>query len=174
MVSLRSIMPRYFTPAELAATLAPVCLDLAARHARGEKIFVYASVIGADAGELPRLLVPEAASPPQDVGRDFNSMAPEIRFAGPSPRTSVYSIGAIAYEMLTLESPKENWQRIVPACTPARRPRRAGLSPSWLAGYGRTPRPDVLYCRTALCTTDPDLPWAERPIFATYANDRSR
>jgi hypothetical protein len=86
---------------EAIAVVVPVCLDLAERHARGEKLYVHPSSIAPGADGLarvnPRLsLVPTNPS-------DKYCLAPELlRTLEPGDAcSSVYSIGGILYEMVT-------------------------------------------------------------------------
>lgn len=84
---------------EVVAILVPLCSDLAARHARGERFFVTPSSIRFAIGSPTTLL---QNAPPPDLPRDRACMPPEARTgSGGDARSTVFSIGAIAYEMLT-------------------------------------------------------------------------
>ena len=81
--------------------IVPLCVELKARHERGEKLYVHASCIvaGADGGatiDAAKALVPTNA-------KDRACTAPELH-ATLSPgdaRASVFAIGAILYEAVT-------------------------------------------------------------------------
>jgi hypothetical protein len=94
---------RRFHLAEVVAIVVPICTDLAARHAAGEELFVHASSIGAGPDGVPRY-VPELGHARPSDPADKAAVAPEI-LAGsqPTPRSSVFALGAIVYEMLTLK-----------------------------------------------------------------------
>jgi hypothetical protein len=86
---------------EAIAVVVPVCLDLQERHARGEKLYVHPSAIAPSSDGLPRLhpglaLVPTHA-------HDKHCLAPELqRTLEPGDAcSSVYSVGAMLYEMVT-------------------------------------------------------------------------
>jgi hypothetical protein len=87
--------------AEAIAVIVPVCLDLQERHARGERLLVHPSSIapGADGIARPD---PSLTQPPTHVF-DRHCLAPELRrtLEPGDACASVYSVGAILYEMLT-------------------------------------------------------------------------
>jgi hypothetical protein len=92
---------RRFSLDEAIAIVVPVCLDLQERHARGEKLYVHPSAIAPGADGLAKLnpglaLVPTHA-------HDKHCLAPELqRTLEPGDTcSSVYSVGAILYEMVT-------------------------------------------------------------------------
>ena len=86
---------------EAIAVIVPVCLDLKERHGRGEKLYVHPSAIAPSPDGLARVstrlsLVPTGA-------HDKHCLAPELqRTLEPGDAcSSVYSVGAILYEMVT-------------------------------------------------------------------------
>jgi len=109
MVTLRSLIDQRidsnqrFKLGEVVAIVVPLCTELAALHAKGETVYVHASAIGAGADGQARLIPTLATSKPAD-GRDAASIAPELASSAPNPRSSVFGIGAIVYEMLTLKT----------------------------------------------------------------------
>jgi len=89
-----------FSLREVVAVLVPLCADLVTRHARGETFFLHPGVIRFDNGPVTIDLA--AAQKPPTGHHDRACMAPEQRQGkGGDARSSVFSIGAIAYEMLT-------------------------------------------------------------------------
>ncbi len=86
---------------EAVAVLVPVCLDLNERHARGERLYVHPSAIAPGADGLARLDTALALVPTQ--GSDKHCLAPELqRTLEPGDAcSSVFSVGAILYEMVT-------------------------------------------------------------------------
>jgi hypothetical protein len=86
---------------EAVAVIVPVCMDLAERHKRGEKLYVHPSAIAPGADGLARLN-PKLAVVPTNP-RDKHCLAPELqRTLEPGDAvSSVYSVGAILYEMVT-------------------------------------------------------------------------
>ncbi len=89
---------------EAIAVIVPVCLDLKERHGRGEKLYVHPSAIAPSPDGLARVntrlsLVPTTA-------HDKHCLAPELqRTLEPGDAcSSVYSVGAILYEMVTGQS----------------------------------------------------------------------
>jgi len=86
---------------EAIAVIVPLCLDLKDRHERGEKVYVHPSAVAPDASGLAKLN-PKLALVPTNP-RDRHCLAPELQSTlepGDS-RASVYSLGAILYEMVT-------------------------------------------------------------------------
>jgi hypothetical protein len=83
------------------AVLVPVCVDLKARHDRGEMLYVHPSAIASGPDGMMRIH-PALAVPPS-VARDRASLAPELvktNGAG-NARASVFAIGAMLYEAVT-------------------------------------------------------------------------
>jgi hypothetical protein len=86
---------------EAIAVIVPVCLELQSRHKGGERLFVHPSCISAGADGVPRLDAPAGALPGHAFDR--HCIAPELqRSLEPGDAcSSVYSVGAILYEMVT-------------------------------------------------------------------------
>ncbi|MCS6900781.1 MAG: hypothetical protein RMJ98_14670 [Myxococcales bacterium] len=92
-----------YTLAEATAILVPLCVDLAQHHEAGQEFFLTPSVIRVEGG-VPRLNLMLARGAPT-LPRDRNCLAPEERQGKPgNARASVFSVGAILYEMVTGES----------------------------------------------------------------------
>jgi hypothetical protein len=107
--SLRSEMDRRraqttaFTLKEAVAIVVPLCTDIAERHARGERLFVHPSSIVLTGGVYPQVS-PDLSRMPPAVPRDRSCLAPEEKHGQPGDvRASVFSVGAILYELLTGE-----------------------------------------------------------------------
>ena len=86
---------------EAVAVIVPVCMDLNERHARGERVYVHPSAIAPGADGLARLNPALALLPTQTF--DKHCLAPELqRTLEPGDAcSSVFSVGAMLYEMLT-------------------------------------------------------------------------
>jgi hypothetical protein len=86
---------------EAMAILVPVCVDLQARHANGDRLYVHPSCIVPHLDGLARVAPELAVVPTQH--RDRYCLAPEqLRALEPGDAcSSVFSLGAILYEMLT-------------------------------------------------------------------------
>jgi hypothetical protein len=86
---------------EAIAVIVPVCLDLKERHDRGEMLYVHPSAIAPSSDGLARLN-PRIALVPTNA-HDKHCLAPELqRTLEPGDAcSSVYSIGAMLYEMVT-------------------------------------------------------------------------
>ena len=86
---------------EAVAVIVPVALDLQERHTRGERLYVHPSAIAPGADGLARLN-PKLAVVPTNQ-HDKHCLAPELqRTLEPGDAiSSVYSLGAILYEMVT-------------------------------------------------------------------------
>jgi hypothetical protein len=84
---------------EAIAVIVPICLELQERHARGERLLVHPSCIAPGEDGVPRLV---AQTPPSSTF-DRHCLAPELqRELEPGDAcASVYSVGAILYEMVT-------------------------------------------------------------------------
>jgi len=108
MVTLRTLIDQRiksgqrFKLGEVVALVVPICTELASLHAKGEAVYVHASAVGAGADGAPRLIRALATSKPTE-GRDATSIAPELASSAPTSRSSVFGVGAIVYEMLTLQ-----------------------------------------------------------------------
>ncbi len=86
---------------EAIAVVVPVCMDLQERHARGERLYVHPSAIAPGPDGIARLRTKLALLPTN--ASDRHCLAPELqRTLEPGDAcASVYSIGAILYEMVT-------------------------------------------------------------------------
>jgi hypothetical protein len=89
---------------EALAIVIPLCTELAREHAQGKNFFTFPSAIVIRPGSTPEIEHVAASAMPS-LPRDKSCLAPEER-AGKAggARASVFSIGAIFYEMLTSES----------------------------------------------------------------------
>jgi eukaryotic-like serine/threonine-protein kinase len=86
---------------EAIAVIVPLCLDLQARHARGEMLLVHPSAIAPGADGLARFDPALANAPSHPY--DASCLAPELMHGtvlGDACST-VFSLGAILYEMIT-------------------------------------------------------------------------
>ncbi len=107
MVSLRTLVDqrhaqgRRFSLDEAIAIIVPLCLDLKERHDRGELIYVHPSCVAPGADALARLQSQLAILPTNP--RDRACLAPELQrtLAPGNSRASVFSVGAILYELVT-------------------------------------------------------------------------
>jgi eukaryotic-like serine/threonine-protein kinase len=86
---------------EAVAVIVPVCLDLQTRHARSEKLYVHPSAIAPGTDGLARVNTRLSVVPTNAF--DKHCIAPELqRTLEPGDaRASVFSLGAILYEMVT-------------------------------------------------------------------------
>ncbi len=93
----------HFPLSEAVALLVPLCLELAGRHAAGESFVVHPSALRLEGG---RLRLPAGGEPPPALlPRDRACLAPEERRGGRGDeRASVFSVGAMLYELVTGES----------------------------------------------------------------------
>jgi hypothetical protein len=91
-----------YTLAEATAVLVPLCVDLAQHHDAGQEFFLTPSVVRIEGG-APRINLASAREAPT-LPRDKSCLAPEERQGKPgNARASVFSVGAILYEMVTGE-----------------------------------------------------------------------
>jgi hypothetical protein len=86
---------------EAMAVIVPLCMDLQQRHSRGERLYVHPSGIAPGGDGVARLDVRLAGFPTHP--HDRHCIAPELqRSQQPGDAcASVYSVGAILYEMVT-------------------------------------------------------------------------
>ena len=92
---------RRLTLDDAIAVLVPVCVDLKARHDRGETLYVHPSAIANGPDGLMRVH-PALAVPPTKAA-DKAALAPElVKASAPgNARASVFAIGAMLYEAVT-------------------------------------------------------------------------
>lgn len=83
------------------AVLVPVCVDLKARHDKGELLYVHPSAIASGPDGMMRIH-PALAVPPTQH-RDRAALAPElVKATSPgNARASVFAVGAMLYEAVT-------------------------------------------------------------------------
>lgn len=107
--SLRSEMERRraqgkaFSIKEAVNIIVPLCVEVAQRHSGGDRMFVHpSSIVLTGPGQVQ--IAAELASMPPTLDRDRACLAPEEKHgeAGDA-RSSVFTIGAIFYELLTNE-----------------------------------------------------------------------
>ncbi|HMJ52171.1 MAG TPA: hypothetical protein VK540_08845 [Polyangiaceae bacterium] len=94
---------RAFSIKEAVNVIVPLCVEVAQRHGRGERLFVHpSSIMLTGTGQVQ--IATELANTPPMLDRDRACLAPEERHgqAGDA-RSSVFTIGAIFYELLTNE-----------------------------------------------------------------------
>jgi hypothetical protein len=92
-----------FSPQEALSVVVPLCTELAHLHASGKTLFVHPSSIGYVHGQLS-VLEDKGHSPPA-LPRDRACLAPEERKGSEGDaRASVFTVGAILYELLTNSS----------------------------------------------------------------------
>jgi hypothetical protein len=99
----RRALGKTFSIKEAVNIIVPLCVEVSHRHARGERLFIHPSsiLVGAP-GQVQ--IATDVASVPPTHDRDKACLAPEEKHgqAGDS-RSSVFTIGAIFYELLTGE-----------------------------------------------------------------------
>ncbi|HEY5956848.1 MAG TPA: hypothetical protein VIV60_09860 [Polyangiaceae bacterium] len=90
-----------FTLEQTVGLLVPLAVDLAQRHAAGERLFVNPSTLSLEDDGMYRINLDLAQIAPT-LPRDRSCLAPEERSGVPgNARASVYAIGAMLYEALT-------------------------------------------------------------------------
>jgi hypothetical protein len=107
MVSLRTLIDQRraqgmkFSLDEAIAIIVPLCLDLKERHDRNESVYVHPSCIAPGPDGLARLQ-PQLAIVPTNP-KDRACLAPELQrtLTPGNSRASVFSVGAVLYELLT-------------------------------------------------------------------------
>ncbi len=107
MVTLRTLIDQRkadgqrFSLDEAIAIIVPLCLDLKERHDRGETVYVHPSCIAPGPDGLARLQPQLAVAPTNGVDRAC--LAPELQrtMTPGNSRASVYSVGAVLYELVT-------------------------------------------------------------------------
>jgi hypothetical protein len=102
--------------------MVPLCTELAKQHARGARLFVHPASIVMNSDGSPAIS-PSLAGVPPTSPRDHACLAPEERHGQPGDaRSSVFTIGAILYELLTNEVVGPGMVRptqVVPGLPPA-------------------------------------------------------
>jgi hypothetical protein len=90
-----------FSLDEAIAIIVPLCLDLKERHDRGESVYVHPGCIAPGPDGLARLQ-PQLAIVPTNP-KDRACLAPELQrtLTPGNSRASVFSVGAVLYELLT-------------------------------------------------------------------------
>src|SRR3954471_22222350 len=83
---------------EVVAIVVPITTELAGMT---EQPWIHPSSIGAGPDGTPRVITALARSRPSDP-RDLAAIAPELASSAPTTRSSVFALGAMVYEMLTL------------------------------------------------------------------------
>jgi len=107
MVSLRTLIDQRlaqgmkFSLDEAIAIIVPLCLDLKERHDRGESVYVHPGCVAPGPDGLARLQ-PQLAIVPTNP-KDRACLAPELQrtLTPGNSRASVFSVGAVLYELLT-------------------------------------------------------------------------
>jgi len=107
--SLRSEMERRraqgrtFSIKEAVNIIVPLCVEVAERHGRGDRLFLHPScIVLTGNGQLQ--IAAELAALPPTLERDRVCLAPEEKHGqSGDARASVFTIGAIFYELLTNE-----------------------------------------------------------------------
>jgi hypothetical protein len=89
-----------FKLGEVVAIVVPITTELAGM---GEQPWVHPSAIGAGPDGVPRIIPALARNRPTDA-RDLAAIAPELASSSPTTRSSVFALGAMVYEMLTLHA----------------------------------------------------------------------
>jgi hypothetical protein len=93
-----------FSLVEAVAIIVPVCTEVAQYHAQGLRLFVHPSAIYVGPDGFAHIAADAATSTPMNP-RDRACVAPEARQAGGGDaRASVFSVGALVYELLTGEA----------------------------------------------------------------------
>jgi eukaryotic-like serine/threonine-protein kinase len=92
-----------FSIKEAVNIIVPLCVEAAQRHSRGERLFVHPScVVLTGAGQVQ--IATELAALPPTLERDRACLAPEEKHGqSGDARASVFTVGAIFYELLTNE-----------------------------------------------------------------------
>lgn len=100
----RRAMGERFSLSEALSLLVPLCQELGQRHAAGARLYLHPSSITFDERGATKLNDAVLMALPT-LPRDRACLAPEERAGEPgSARASVFSLGAILYEMITGES----------------------------------------------------------------------
>lgn len=85
---------------EIISIGVPLCVQLAALHAAGKRLFVYPSALRYDGPEVE--IMEDRAQAAPTLPRDRACLAPEARKGAPGDAAgSVFAVGAMLYELLT-------------------------------------------------------------------------
>ena len=103
LIEARRAEGRRFSLDEAIAIIVPLCLDLKQRHDRGERLYVHPGCIAPGGDGLARLAKELAVVPTN--ARDRMCLAPELQgtLEAGDARASVFSVGAVLYELVTGE-----------------------------------------------------------------------
>lgn len=101
LIEQRTQANKRFHLNEVVAIVVPICTELAQMHEKGEDVYVHPSSIGAGPDGVPRIIKALSGTKPGDA-KDQAAIAPELASGPPTSRASVFGVGAIVYEMLTL------------------------------------------------------------------------
>src|ERR1700722_8146380 len=101
LLEARRAEGRRFSLSEAIATIVPLSLDLQERHGRGERLYVHPACVAPGPDGLAKLAMKLAILP--HAARDRACLAPELQstLAPGDAKSSVFSLGAILYEMIT-------------------------------------------------------------------------
>jgi hypothetical protein len=96
--------------AHAVATVVPLAVELGNQHEQGYNFFVYPAALFE--GQDGHFHASQRSATPPTEARDLACMPPESRGQQPgSKRQSVYAVGAILYELITLESVAQGMKR---------------------------------------------------------------
>ena len=117
----RRLAQQRFSLRETVHLMVPLCTQLAEAHAARQTLYVHPSSVGYGSDAIR--LVPEVATAQPSEPRDSACMAPELRTgAVGDARSSVFSVGAMLYEMVTGAAVGPGMRRpseLVPGLPPA-------------------------------------------------------
>jgi len=101
LIDQRNADGQRFSLDEAIAIIVPLCVDLKERHDRGEQLYVHPSCIAPGPDGLARLQPQLAIMPTNPLDRCC--VAPELQrtLAPGDARASVFSVGAVLYELVT-------------------------------------------------------------------------
>jgi hypothetical protein len=101
ILEARSADKRRMSLDDAIAVLVPVCVDLKARHDKGEMLYVHPSAVASGPDGMMRIHPALAVAP--TLHHDRAALAPElVKSGGPgNARASVFAVGAMLYEAVT-------------------------------------------------------------------------